>query len=529
MNIWKQASLLWVCGTSLACRPAGTDSDKGPRDSFTDSRVETGQDSDDSRVDTVDTGEPVVEGIQLLDLEQEGFSDWGYEMATYGVVDGEYHALDGQPPLFHVVRPVSAPEGPIPLLVWFHGGHIGNDVGGAVPENCERSSIDSNIEMVLGEASLVTEFLARRGWALFLPRNDWCDGGFGQGGEDPVDPVNHWGHHHYVRTLEWILAGHAGVDGTGPRYGWGTSAGGAWSVFAAQHHGGFEGLVIDSAACDQLLMYGQDPGSTEHMFGGPPEDAEGNPTEAQARYLAASCTSAFAGQGLDVPTFVAWNNQDLVIPTNQPSQLVSVLGDASNISGLRNGSHDFHHLAPSPNNHVQTRLRNLPWGYTTEAMFSFLEGKRVIWREAEAGCSPGACAVGAVVSEDPEWANYSGGGAIRALASEGPGKMFEVPLPLGLSTEESAEMVAVVEAFGLEGVQPGIEVLTLAFTVGTERTEVHLAANEFAPQSQASDEELLNQYMGTRLSFTPQQGGVLSVRSRGVADLVLDALILTSP
>jgi hypothetical protein len=490
--------------------------------------METGRDSQETG-EPVDTAPPVVDGIQLQDLRTNDYEEWGYELATYGVVDGEYMALDGELPLFHVVRPAlseeEVPGEALPLLVWFHGGHIGDDSGGVVPQNCGRTSIDSNIEMVLGEASLVTEFLSERRWALLLPRNDWCDGGFGRGVDDPVDPDNHWGYRHLERSLDWVVAGNAGVDASGPRMGWGTSAGGAWAVVGAHRYGGFSGLVLDSAACDSVLLHGQDARSMEHIFGGPPED-QGADTEATPRYLEASCTALVGSGDLAVPIYVAWNNEDLIIPNNQPSQLIASLQAANLANGLRYGAHNFAHGAPSPNNHVQTRLRNLPWTYTTEAMYSFLEGKRVLWREVENTCAPEDCPVGASMTEGPEWANYSGGAVVRAQPAEGAGRMAQIGLPPGVPFGQPAEAVLVVKVTGIDDLAANTQVLTLSYTEGENRTETHLAADLFAPATGASDEELVQQALGTRLVFTPTLAGTISVRTHGVGEVALDAVLL---
>ncbi len=522
----SQFFLLSVC-LLAACRPSSGENKPGAvRDSHP---LETGQgDTSNSGLDSADdTAVSLLDGVQLVGIEREGHEDYGYELATYAVVEDGYLATDGQLPLFQVFRPIETPSGGLPLLVWFHGGHIGNDDSGVLPENCQRDAIDANIGMVTGEASLVTEMAARRGWAMLIPRNDWCDAGFGLGDDDPVEPGRHFGQYHVERALAWVDAGHAGFQPGGARFGWGTSAGGAWSFYTAQRLGGFSGLVVDSGSCDQVLLHGQDPGSVEHILGGAPYDTNGDPSEFFSRYQETSCTHLVDEKGLRVPTYVAWNDQDMVIPANQPARLVISLENASNNEGLRYGAHDFDHGAPSPNNHVQTRLRNLPWGYTTDAMFSFLEGRRIVWREAEEGCLAEPCDVGQVGGVESRWQSFSHGAGLKVGAGEGAGVIFRAGLPPGFAPQSPITVVAVVDVDGLDGLAGRTETLTLSYTEGERREETHISAEVFAPDTNATDADLLQQYESTRFTFTPQApgGGTVSVRARGVGEIYLDALI----
>jgi len=522
---WRWISLVLMLEV-LGCRPSSGQDKPGPRPDSSETATETG-DTVGTGVDTADAVPVVVEGVQLVSLDRAGHEAFGYELATYAVVDGEYLAADGESPVFQVFRPIEAPEGELPLLVWFHGGHIGNDASGELPENCRRESIDSNIQMVTGEASLVTEMAARRGWAILIPRNDWCDAGFGLGDADPVAPGEHFGQHHVERALAWVDAGHSGFQPGGARFGWGTSAGAAWSFYTAQRLGGFSGLVVDSGACDQVLLHGQDPSALEHILGGPPYEETGEPSAFFSRYQETSCTELLEGGGFRVPVYVAWNSQDLVIPPNQPARLAAAIENINDNEGLRYGVHDFNHAAPSPNNHVQTRLRNLPWGYTTDAMFSFLEGKRVVWREAEDGCGSQSCTVGQVGDNESRWDSFSEGGGIRVRASEGAGVALRTELPAGFAAGKPLTVVAVVDMDGVDGLAGRTEALTIAYTEGERREETHIQAEVFAPDSQATDAELLQQYESTRFSFTPQApaGGIVSVRTRGAGEIYLDGLL----
>ena len=511
----------------VSCRPStGEDKPRAGQDSGAE---ETGQaDTQHSGGDSgADTAPVVVDGVELVRVEREDHEDYGYELATYAVVGDGYLSTDGELPSFQVFRPIETPSAELPLLVWFHGGHIGNDASGQLPENCQREAIDANIQMVTGEASLVTEMAARRGWAMLIPRNDWCDAGFGLGDEDPVEPGRHFGQYHVERALAWVDAGHAGFQPGGARFGWGTSAGGAWSFYTAHRLGGFSALVVDSGSCDQVLLHGQDPGSVEHILGGAPYDSNGDPSAVFSRYQETSCTTLVDEGGLRVPAYVAWNDQDMVIPANQPARLVSSMENASNNGGLRYGAHDFDHGAPSPNHHVQTRLRNLPWGYTTDAMFAFLEGRRVVWREAEAGCLPEPCDVGQVGSTESRWASFSHGAGVKVGPNDGAGVVFRTAVPPGFAAQQPVSVVAVVDVDGLDGLAGRTETLTLSYTEGERREEVHIPAEVFAPDTNATDAELLQQYETTRFTFTPQApaGGVVSVRARGVGEIYLDALL----
>ena len=83
-----------------------------------------------------------------------------------------------------------------------------------------------------------------------------------------------------------------------------------------------------------------------------------------------------------------------------------------------------------------------------------------------------------------------------------------------------------VKVTGIDGLAGNTQVLTISYAEGENRTETHLVAEVFAPATGATDEDLVQQALGTRLAFTPSLAGTISVRTHGVGDVALDAILL---
>ena len=503
-------------------------------DDTQDSSITTDTTTTDTTVTVTETGETgttvvTPAGVDLVSLDVDTYAEWGYELATYEFgVDFEiqYTTLAGERPFFHVYRPIGGTTDALDLLLWFHGGHIGNDEI-AVPSNCSDETIQYNINLVLGEGSLVTRFVAERNWALVIPSNNWCDGGVGLGPDDPVDPENHWGWVHNKSILDLATGGYLGFNMGDELYSWGTSAGATSSVTAAYRYPGFTGMIVDSGGCDQVLMFERDSSAMAHIFGGNPYKPDGSESQYFSNYQEASCTWQVEN-GLRVPMFIPYNQEDLAIPPEQPEALLANVLQAYPSEGINFGSHDYNHQSPGGNYHVQTRSRNLPFGYSTGLMMQFLEGKSVYWREAEQGCiSEGDCTIGAVTGGGQEWQSYSNAAGIDVRESQDTGKILTSRVDPSVQNGDTVEVVMVVRAFELAFVDPPTEVLRLTYKENGVITERVFTAGDFAPETQASDQELLDQYLDSRIEFVPQDvsAGVVGVEYLGAGAFKLDALV----
>ena len=496
-------------------------------DSSTDSSTDTSTVTDTT--DTSTTTVEVLEGLEVRSVDDETWADWGYELVTYEFSEeheDNYTTISGERPFFLVYRPIGGSEEPLDLLFWFHGGHIGDDSNGT-PGNCSDDTIRSNINLVLGGGSLVTKYVALRNWALILPSSNWCDGGVGLGPDDPVDPVNHWGWVHNENILDAATGGHLGFPAGERAYSWGTSAGATSSVTAAARYPIFDGLIVDSGGCDQVLMHEMDPSAMEHIFGGRPTTPDGEPTEFYQNYLDASCTYQLR-ESLEVPLFVPYNDQDLMIPATQAYALLAEAADKYPDLGIRYGSHDYDHLAPSNNYHVQTRGRNIPWGYSTDLMMSFLEGAEVYWVEAESGCfAAQPCTVGSPITGDSTYEKYSQAGIIHVRDGASAGVAFSTRVPSSVDFGKRVEAVGIVNLSLLGSLDPSTAVAKMNYIEDGNVVESKLfTAGEFAPDRDATDQELLDQYFGTRLEFTPTMaGGVVTWETMGRGETIIDAVV----
>jgi hypothetical protein len=482
--------------------------------------------------ETGETGATVVTppaGLDLVSVDVDKYAELGYELATYEFgedFETQYTTLAGDRPFFHVYRPIGGTTEALDLLLWFHGGHIGNDES-EVPSNCSDETISYNINLILGGGSLVTRFVAERKWALVIPSSNWCDGGVGLGPDDLVDPENHWGWVHNKNILDLATGGHLGFNMGDDLYSWGTSAGATASVTAAYRYPGFTGMIVDSGGCDQVLMFDRDPFAMAHIFGGNPYKPDGSESQFYPNYQEASCTWQVEN-GLRVPMYIPYNQQDLAIPPEQPEALLENVDRVYPRAGVNYGSHDYDHLSPGGNYHVQTRSRNLPFGYSTGLMMQFLEGSLVYWREAEWGCVNSTdCTAGAASIGAQEWDNYSNTGGISVRPNSEAGVILTSRIDQNINDGDEVEVVVIVRAESMDTVDATAEYLRLSYTDNDSSTETVFTAGEFAPETQATDQELMDQYLGSRLQFVPLDvdSGTVTVEYLGEGGLKLDALV----
>ena len=500
-----------------------------------DGTGETGETS--TTTDTTDTstgtetGSTVVTppaGLDLVSVDVDKFAELGYELATYELGEDyevQYTTLTGARPFFHVFRPIGGTTDSLDILMWFHGGHIGNDEV-EIPNNCSDETIRYNINLILGTGSMVTGFVSERNWALVIPSNNWCDGGVGLGSDDPVDPENHWGWVHSKNVLDLATGGYLGFNAGGELYSWGTSAGATSSATAAYRYTGFTGMIVDSGGCDQFLMHDRDPGIMSHIFGGDPYLPDGTESQFFSNYQEASCTWQVAN-GLQAPIFIPYNQEDLAVPIEQPQALLAILEEHYPSAGINYGSHDYNHLSPGGNYHVQTRSKIIPFGYSTGLMMQFLEGNSIYWREAEWGCWSQDCSVGTVRVGGEDWQNYSNAGGVEITSEEDSGTAMHSRLDPNIDNGDTVEAVIVLKALELADVDDLTEVLRMTYTDNSGTSERVFTAGDFAPESQATDQEFLDQYLDSRLTFVPEDvdSGYVSLDYLGAGAFRLDAIV----
>jgi acetyl esterase/lipase len=524
---------------------ADTDTDT---DTDTDSDTDTDADTDadtDTDTDTDTDPTPDETGVEVVSIDKKNFADFGYELVTYQVTDeapDPYDSLfDGEQPTFYVWRPMDvSPDEELPLLVWFHGGAIGDDTaaesGGDFPDACSYSNITEDfIATNLQGPSKAPKLAADRRWAMVLVRNDWCDAWQGWGPDDPVDPERHYGYYHAARTMDWLREGHAGFEVDDDKiFGWGTSAGSTAAVIAASRYPEMDAVAFDSGLSSFITYYeraGTDYGTTtaemEHIFGGAPYDEDGEPNgEVYERYQAASPDSLILDGGLRIPIFIAWNNMDANVGAVHAQDLISAVS-ATYGEDTRWYAHDYNHQYPGDRGHVQTIYAFPPLGYSPYAIFEFFDGYRVAFVEAEEGCARTEC-VGDVIDDslDTTISGFS-----QALGREGgPGEsglLYSGPMPPGLAAGHEVRVSMAMKATGHETLDPATEIGKLVYVEGgvTIAEEPLLAGN--LSVSGASDAEVINQYDNSWLSFEvgdPAQGE-LKVFTYGLNTLRLDMAI----
>ncbi len=435
---------------ALACgcrqRPPsspGDSSDSVPTGDSNDS-AHTGDTSDS--VPIIDTGEedvPLPTGVVEVSIETENFAHLDYVAVEYAVtVEAEDYypnPYDDRQPSFHLLRPANVlPDDRLPLLVFHHGGAIGDDSGKEVPYACQAANVMTFASSQLQGAAAISNIAAWRGWAMLIPRNDWCDAWQGLGPDDPVDPENHYGYYHMARAIDFMRAGGAGFEVYDDQmYSWGTSGGATAAVTTAVRYGGFAGVVFDSGISSFITYYelvGVDKGSThsemEHIFGGPPYDEHGAPNgEIWQRYQDASPEYLIREGLVDGPLFIGWNSRDVNLNTQHGEELIAAA--EKTLDASRWYQHDFDHRFPDETYHVQTNTLTPPLGYFAYTIDEFLTGKRIQILEAEDGCATTGC-VGMVVTgtDAPldEFHTYSKEYAREAAAGIS-GLLYSGPLP----------------------------------------------------------------------------------------------------
>lgn len=542
--------LVWIALVLGACNPSHK-TDTSPSSPVTETDTpptgdteETGDTEDTDTEDTseTDTDDPAADwpGWEVVDTDTTSFAEWDYEVRTYEIGaewPNAYDTMLGTPRRFYLLAPVDA-SGAIPVIASFHGGAVDDDsdpayytTGDPYETKCGVAA-DVSAAFVTPEHTLMPYLAATRGWAMVFPENLWCDFWSGRGDADPVDPL-HRSYEHVAEILDFLEDGGPGFSAS-ELYGWGSSSGGAGAMIAAAWYDGFGGVIADSAPCDMVTYFPDDPRAMEHIFGGPPLEADGKtPTGAYPNYLAASCTE-FVANGFTVPVYVPWNNRDILTNPNNPSALVGALQAHYTPSGVRWGSHDFDHNAPGTTFHAQSRQTPPPFPYVTELMFRFLEGADLVWNEAEHGCQSG-CTVGATLTNEPAppWSTYSLGGGRIAEPPGGVGVMWQAGLPGSLPGGVAMDAVALIVAEAGALSDSDVVARIVYSESGIDQASVDLTGATFAvshnPPSDAA--EMVTMVQGNKLSFTPTDPGAgqLRIETTGIATLRLDAIVFAVP
>lgn len=464
-------------------------------------------------------------GWDAVEVDDETLRRQGYTIVRYEIgpeAEDAYTTPIGDNPVFYVVRPSDAePDEALPTILWFHGGTVGDDHA-VPPLACDGARAQELLESGLYDPSNLPRMLHDRRWAMVLPRNDWCDFWQGLGADDPVDPVEHWGYVHVERVMAFVDAAGAGFVPS-PWYAWGTSAGGAAAVHVAARHGGFAGIVADSAPTSIWEQYKLTPEALEHLFGGPPYDGSGQPTDAWPRYVACDGEWLVREGGLRVPVAVPWNSPDRSVPTAHPLGFVAALSETYPTDGVPFFAHDFAHEYPDPSHHVQSWYGAPPLGYYTTALMDFLAGAPAFVREAEDACDGVGCDASLPTCGLEEYSNEC------ALTGEpgATGALYEAEAPdfvVGLG-EITATAVLVAES--LDGVGDAEVVATLAWTDGDTTASIDVTAGDLALTG-APLEDVLHQYRATKLRYTPTTTpGTLTLTVCGRGTLHLDSWIFT--
>ena len=476
----RRVPVLMLVGVSAftACRWEGTPGDDtgtvgvDTADADTDTDADTDSDTDadtDSDTDADTDTDPAW--IVETERDTRTYGELGIEIISYAMTADSpsgYRDPDGADPVFHVIRPATFTEaGPRPLLVWLHGSAQGVDDDDARDDRCSAAGIAAVVSDALTEKHFIAGEVANREWIWVVPENPWCDLWTGLGDADPVDPDHH-GAEHVTTVIDALVAGVGGVSADPEKiYGWGTSIGGAGIVTSA---GGdtpsrFAAVVVDSGPINPVSWYAlpsQAP-YLDHIFGGAPTDEGGEPSAFYENYARADAPLLVTEGGYRVPTFVAYNQYDTLVPSRQNEAFGEALAATFPAAGIPYFIHDFAHHAPSNSFHVQTGYERPPFSYTNRAAFAFLEGAEVYWFEAEDTCR-GDCtraeeSGGGTLEESSA---YSQGAAIVRDAAAGAGTMYTGELPGEIPRGRAVTVLPVIAGEDLGDAAPGDAVVTFS-------------------------------------------------------------------
>jgi len=501
------------------------------------------EDSDDGRDSDIDTNRP--RDFILWTWDDETWEDDHYVIDTYQLdEDGDeaYMGLYGASPTFYLMRPENVEDEPRDVLVWFHGGAMGDDAkvvdkSQDIPYSCVPDRVEDNALKAVQD-DLVANALARQeGWAILVPRNDWCDAWAGQGPDDPVDPEHHLGYYHASRVFDFVFAGGAGFEFSGNLYGWGTSMGATATMIAASRYQPhpFTAMISDSGPSSMfeyhsINHFGTDDEICEHLFGGPPYDDKGQATQYWDNYAGASGETLVSQGLLRTPIYNYWNSQDALCDAEHIEVLEVAMDEHYPADGVRYGFHDLSHPYPGTNFHTQTPNPLPPAGYVAYAAVEFLKGWNAEWIEGEDGCQgdlESLCELGYVVTydDDKRMDAFSAAAGRTSSIKDGPGVVWCDEIPSSLVPGQEVRLLMAVAAERLELVAEKILVATLSYYEGGSlMAEQDLFPSDFYREG---DPTPVPQYQSTILTFEvgDPQGAYACLWTEGVGTLSVDAAV----
>lgn len=486
-------------------------------------------------------------GWEVTDSTDAGFSEYDYIHEVWEVTPSASQYFDtpfGENRRFYLLRPRFPPATAIPLLTLLHGGGVDNDAAPDYYDDPTETMCWSTRAIAEGNLTIKHFQLheaMQRGWAVVVPENLFCDFWAGRGAQDPVDPINHRSNEHFSEVLDFLYEGRGGFE-IDHLYFWGNSAGGAGAVTLSDRYGKADAIIVDSAPCNTIEYYDDDPDALGHIFGGAPYEADATtPTPYLQNYLDASCNWLVSDGGMRTPMFVPFNTRDQLTQSYSPLALVDALQTTYPAEGVRYGAHNFNHDSPSDTFHTQAKGTTTLTRYTTSLMFEFLAGANLTWVEAEDGCLEKICDVGVLLSESNSKSDIlrtASNSALRAVTpQDGAGVLYTAPVPEDIATATDVTATIILQFTGQASAGKESIIATIhyqdAHTAVTQDVRLmdlvfdHTAAEGFYPLMQRQMAQTSS--TSIHLPIADPSTATLSVEYTGLGDkdatLYLDAVV----
>jgi len=487
-----------------------------------------GDDSgDDSGDDTGRTAPAAVAGIELRERDSKTMAGERVEILTYAITaEHEPHIVDneGNEPVFYVFHNVGdasggdgsgAPRGePERAVVWLHGG--GDEVDTPdlpAPEHCTFEHTNNlAYSSIVNGRKIIPQILAKQQGVLILPVDTWCDMWSGRGPDDPVDP-NHQGTVLVQAAVDALVHGIDGIRVDRGRVGlWGSSLGGVGvfpvNQWLGEHGTPVRGLVTDSGPVNMTTMYG--PASNistdylDHIFGGPPTNDDGTPTEWYPNWARADALALIQDNGLRTPILSTYNTYDEMTRARHGEVLEAALDGSYTPEGLDFFSSNLDHHAPGDQFHTQSALSTWPASYITFEALSFLDGSWVHFYPAQDLCPSTECRLISPATDTKlgdRLVDSEGEDVVGLRAEDPPGMLATLTLPTDLPRSSGIQIIVTVDTAGLASAQPEDPALILRVVDGdTTLVETTLDARE-VDGTQNGDSGRLSRIAATTLTL----------------------------